>query len=233
MKTWAPRSILVIEDERRIADLIARGLVGAGYAVETSTDGEIGLRRSRSNDYAGVVLDLVLPGADGFEILGELVEEKPQRPVIVVSGLFAAEAKVRCLDIGAIDYVTKPFSLAELVARIRARVDASGGPGDRILRVGPIRLDLVRRVVDTGRGAVPLSGREFALLQRLMARPGSVCSRRGLLEDVWGSSFDIRSNLVDVYVNRLRSKLGDELIETVRSTGYRIYVPTMDEGPRL
>jgi DNA-binding response OmpR family regulator len=230
MNVWAPRSILVIEDERRIADLIARGLSGAGYAVDARPDGASGLQRSRSTHHAGVVLDLLLPDADGFELLEALVDERPRRPVVVVSGVPAANAKARCLDIGAADYVTKPFTLAELVETIRARVDTSAGPGGRIMRVGPIRLDLVRRVVDTGRGTVSLSGHEFAVLRRLMARPGHVCSRDGLLQEVWGSSSKSRSDLVDVCVDRLREKLGNASIETVWSSGYRIDVLAVDEG---
>lgn len=222
------RSILVIEDERRIADLIARGLTGAGYAVDAIPDGADGLARSRSAHYVGVVLDLLLPDADGFELLQELVGEKPGRPVVVVSGLSETDAKPRCLELGAADYVVKPFSVMELVDRIRARVEMSAGPGGRIMRVGPIRLDVVRKVADTGHGPVSLSGHEFAVLERLMAQPGHVCSRDGLLRHVWGSGN--RSDLVDVCVGRLREKLGSGLIETVWWTGYRIDVLAEEEG---
>jgi len=224
------RSILVIEDEPRIADLIVRVLTGAGYGVDATPDGASALQRARSDHYAGVVLDLLLPDADGFELLAVLVDEKPGRPVIVVSGLPEAEAKVRCMGLGAADYVTKPFSVGELVGRIRAGVDTSAGPGGRIMQVGPIRLDLVRRVVDTGHGAVSLSGHEFAVLQRMMARPGHVYSRSGLLEEVWGSSSDSRGDIVDLCVERLRAKLGNRLIETVWSAGYRIDVSAMGES---
>jgi DNA-binding response OmpR family regulator len=225
------RSILVIEDERRIADLIARGLAGAGYAVDATPDGGSGLQRARSNHYAGVVLDLVLPDTDGFELLALLVGEEPGRPVVVVSALTDGDAKIRCLALGAADYVAKPFGVEELVGRIRAGVDTSAGPGGRIMRIGPIRLDLVRRVVDTGRGAVSLSGHEFAVLQRMMARPGHVYTRTGLLEEVWGSSSDSPIDLVDVCVERLRAKLGSDVIQTVWSAGYRIDVAAMDEAP--
>jgi two-component system, OmpR family, response regulator len=225
------RSILVIEDERRIADLIVRGLTGAGYGVDATPDGVSGLQRARSNHYAGVVLDLLLPDADGFELLALLVGESPGRPVVVVSGLAESDVRVRCLGLGATDYVAKPFSVGELVGRIRVGVDTSIGPGGRIMRVGPIRLDLVRRVVDTGRGAVSLSGYEFAVLQRMMARPGHVYSRSRLLEEVWGPSSDGRSDLIDVCVEGLQAKLGSELIETVWSAGYRIDLSAMEEGP--
>ena len=224
MNSSTQRSILVIEDERRIADLIVRGLTGAGYGVDATPDGAEGLQRARSNHYAGVVLDLLLPDTDGFELLAVLVGERPGRPVVVVSGLSEGDAKVRCLGLGAADYVAKPFSVGELVERIRAGIDTSAGPGGRIMRVGPIRLDLVRRVVDTGRGVVSLSGHEFAVLRSMMARPGHVYSRTRLLEEVWGSSSDSRSDLVDVCVERLRAKLGNEVIETVWSGGFRLDV---------
>jgi DNA-binding response OmpR family regulator len=226
----ARRSILVIEDERRIADLIARGLAGAGYTVDTTPDGVTGLRRSRSNHHDGVVLDLLLPDADGFELLHELVGEKPRRPVVVVSGLSEADTKVRCLGLGAADFVAKPFSVRDLVERIQARVHTAAGPGGRMISAGPISLDLARKIVDVGRGAVSLAGDEFALLQRLMARPGRVCSRDRLLEDVWGSPHEGRGDLLDGCVERLRSKLGHEMIETVWSTGYRIDLSVREEG---
>jgi DNA-binding response OmpR family regulator len=227
----AQRSILVIEDEGRIADLIARGLAGAGYAVETMRTGATGLERSRSNRHDGVVLDLLLPDADGFDLLHELVGERPRRPVVVVSGLSEAGTKVRCLGLGAADFVVKPFSVRDLVERIQVQVHTAAGPGGRMIGAGPISLDLARKVVDVGRGAVSLSADEFALLQRLMARPGRVCSRHRLLQDVWGSPLEGSGEVLDGCVERLRSKLGSELIETVWSTGYRIDVSTVGEGP--
>jgi DNA-binding response OmpR family regulator len=226
----AQRSILVIEDERRIADLIARGLAGAGYAVETTRDGTTGLERSRSNHHDGVVLDLLLPDADGFQLLPQLVGEESRRPVVVVSGLSEVGTKARCLGLGAADFVVKPFSVSDLVERIQVQVHTAAGPGGRMIRAGPISLDLVRRVVDVGSGAVSLAADEFALLQRLMARPGRVCSRHRLLEDVWGSPLEGRGDALDGCVERLRSKLGNELIETVWSAGYRIDVSTVAEG---
>lgn len=224
------RSVLVIEDERRVADVITRGLAGAGYAVDVAPDGASGIRRSRSNHHAGIVLDLLLPDTDGFELLQALVREKPGRPVVVVSAVSAAEAKRRCLGLGATDYVAKPFDLGALVERIRSCIETANGPGGRFMSVGPIRLDLVKRVVDTGQGAVSLSGHEFAILHRLMARPGHVFSRSGLLEEVWGSASDSPNDVVDVSVERLRVKLGNTLIESVWWAGYRIDAASMDEG---
>jgi DNA-binding response OmpR family regulator len=227
----AQRSILVIEDEGRIADLIARGLAGAGYAVETMRTGATGLERSRSNRHDGVVLDLLLPDADGYDLLHELVGERPRRPVVVVSGLSEAGTKVRCLRLGAADFVVKPFSVRDLVERIQVQVRTAAGPGGQMISAGPISLDLARKVVVVGRGAVSLAADEFALLQRLMARPGRVCSRDRLLQDVWGSPLEGSGEVLDGCVERLRSKLGNELIETVWSAGYRIDVSTVGEGP--
>ncbi len=148
----------------------------------------------------------------------------------MVSGLSEADTKVRCLGLGAADFVAKPFSVRDLVERIQARVHTAAGPGGRMISAGPISLDLARKVVDVGRGAVSLAGDEFALLQRLMARPGRVCSRDRLLEDVWGSPHEGRGDLLDGCVERLRSKLGHEMIETVWSTGYRIDLTVREEG---
>ena len=152
-----------------------------------------------------------------------LIEARPEQRVLVLSALADVDSKVRCLELGASDYVAKPFALAELVARVRARLrQPAAGPGERELRAGALTLDLVRRVVDTGRDQVTLSERQFLLLQHLMRKGGEVCSREQLLADVWGLSFDPGSNVVDVCVRRLRSKLGGDIIETVRRVGYRL-----------
>ena len=140
----------------------------------------------------------------------------------MLSALSDVETKVRCLEFGASDYVSKPFSLAELVARIRARLrQPASGPGQQVLRVRGMTLDLTRRVADSGDSPAPLSEREFLLLEHLMRRDGDVCTRQRLLADVWGYSFDPGSNVVDVCVGRLRAKLGPGVIETVRNVGYR------------
>jgi DNA-binding response OmpR family regulator len=165
----------------------------------------------------------LLPGLDGESVLRGIMEARPEQRVLVLSALSDVDSKVRCLELGASDYVAKPFSLAELVARVRARLrQPAAGPGERHLCAGTLTLDLERRVVDTGVGQVTLSERQFLLLQHLMRKGGEVCSRQQLLADVWGLSFDPGSNVVDVCVGRLRSKLGDDIIETVRRVGYRL-----------
>jgi DNA-binding response OmpR family regulator len=215
--------VLVVDDEPRIVSFVARALSAAGFEVDGALDGRRALELARTGAYELVVLDLLLPGVDGTTVLSQLIEERPEQRVLVLSALSDVESKVRCLDLGASDYLTKPFSLEELVARVRARVrQPAPGPGQRFLRAGCLTLDLLRWEADAGDGPVALSRRELLLLQRLMMRPGEVCSRQVLLTDVWGYSFDPGSNVVDVFVGRLRAKLGADVIETVRGVGYRI-----------
>jgi two-component system, OmpR family, response regulator len=218
--------ILVIDDEPRITSFVSRALAAEGFGVDDAHDGARALDLLRSIPYELVVLDLLLPDIDGFSLLQQIVEARPEQRVLVLSALSDVDSKVRCLDLGASDYVPKPFALAELVARVRARVrQPPAAPQERLLRVGDVTLDLLRRAADTGRGLVPLSEREFLLLQCLMRAKGEVCTRDRLLAEVWGYSFDPGSNVVDVYVGRLRAKLGADLIETVRSVGYRLALP--------
>ena len=172
------------------------------------------------------MLDLLLPSLDGVTVLQEIMEARPSQRVLVLSALSDVETKVRCLEFGASDYVSKPFSLAELLARIRARLrQPASGPEQQLLDVRRVTLDLTRRVADSGAGPVSLSEREFLLLEHLMRRDGEVCSRQRLLADVWGYAFDPGSNVVDVCVGRLRAKLGADVIETVRNVGYRFDAP--------
>jgi two-component system copper resistance phosphate regulon response regulator CusR len=218
--------ILVIEDEPRIASFLARALVAEGFRVDTAGDGPRGVELARSGAYELIVLDLLLPGLDGFSVLRSIMEHRPDQRVLVLSAISDVESRVRCLELGAVDYVSKPFSLAELVARVRARLRQPPAPTpDRYLRVGPVSLDMVRRVADAGAGPVSLTEREFELLQHLMNAAGEVCSRQRLLAEVWRVPFDTSSNVVDVYIRRLRSKLGRDSIETVRNVGYRLNVP--------
>lgn len=214
--------VLVVDDEPRIVSFVARALTAEGFRVDGAPDGVRGFELARSGRYELVVLDLLLPGMDGVTVLRRLIEERPQQRVLVLSALSDVKEKVRCLELGASDYLSKPFALAELVARVRARLrQASSGPGDRHLRVGEVTLDRLRRVADAGGGPVSLTEREFALLEHLMTRRGDVCTRAQLLADVWGFGFDPGSNVVDVCIGRLRAKLGAEAIETVRNVGYR------------
>jgi two-component system, OmpR family, response regulator len=216
-------NVLVIEDEPRIGSFVSRALQNAGFGVETARDGVSGLELARSGRFALVILDLLLPGLGGLAVLGQIMESDPDQRVLVLSALGDVESKVRCFELGASDYLPKPFALAELLARVRARIRyPAAQPMDRYLRVGGVELDLVRRVADVGRGPVSLSQREFLLLQTLMLREGEVVSRQQLLSEVWGFSFHPGTNVVDVCIGRLRAKLGDEAIETVRGVGYQV-----------
>ena len=215
-----------MDDEPRIVTFIARALAAEGLSVDSAHDGRRGLELARSRPYELVVLDLLLPGMDGVSLLQGIMESRPEQRVLVLSALSDVESKVRCLELGASDYLPKPFALAEFLARVRARLRQPAAPhAPRVLVAGRLSLDLVRRVADAGKGSVSLSEREFLLLQHLMRKEGEVCPREELLADVWGFSFDPGSNVVDVYVGRLRSKLGAELIETVRNVGYRLEAP--------
>ncbi len=214
--------VLVVDDEPRIVSFISRALSAEGLGVDSAHDGIRGLELARSRRYELVVLDLLLPGLDGISVLQGIIDSRPEQRVLILSALSDVDSKVRCLELGAADYLPKPFALAELLARVRARLRQPEAPAaPRLLAAGRVNLDLLRRVADAGSGPVNLSEREFLLLQYLMRKAGEVCTREELLADVWGYSFDPGSNVVDVYVGRLRSKLGSELIETVRNVGYR------------
>lgn len=214
--------ILVVDDEPRIVSFVSRGLAAAGFAIDRAHDGVRALDMMSTRPYELVVLDLLLPGINGIDVLRRIIERKPDQRVLVLSALSDVDSKVRCLELGASDYLAKPFALTELVARVRARLRQPGAaPLDRTLAVGQVRLDLRRRTADLGAGPVGLSEREFLLLEHLMRANGETCTREELLAEVWGYSFDPGSNVVDVYVGRLRSKLGPDVIETVRNVGYR------------
>jgi DNA-binding response OmpR family regulator len=214
--------VLVVDDEPRIVSFVARALTAEGFRVDGAQDGVRGLDLARTGRYELVVLDLLLPGLDGVTVLRRLIDERPQQRVLVLSALSDVKEKVRCLELGASDYLSKPFALAELVARVRARLRQAGsGPEERHITVGEVTLDRMRRVADGGQGPVALTERESALLEYLMTRRGDVCTRAQLLADVWGFAFDPGSNVVDVCVGRLRAKLGSRIVETVRNVGYR------------
>jgi DNA-binding response OmpR family regulator len=217
--------ILVIDDERRIARFVSRGLQAEGYQVDSAENGVDGLRAALEGRYDLVVLDLLMPGLDGGAVLRRLLEARPGQAVIVLSCLAATTVKVRCLEAGAQDYLAKPFSLDELLARVRVRLRASADRQATNLVAGRLRLDLIRREADSGSGRVPLSEREFLLLRELMRHPGRIVSKQRLLSAVWHYHFDPGSNVVDVYIRRLRAKLGAEVIVTMRGEGYRIAVP--------
>jgi two-component system, OmpR family, copper resistance phosphate regulon response regulator CusR len=216
--------VLLIEDDARIRDIVERGLGARGFVVSSAPDGEAGTDLARKLDVDLVLLDLILPGTHGLEVLEEIRAAKPRLPVIALTALDDTGSKIGGLEAGADDYVTKPFSVEELAARIRARLRWSDEEGG-VLKSGPLTLDLAaHRAVLDGR-EVPLSARELELLAAFMRHPGQVLSRGQLLRLVWNLEFDPGSNVVEVYVGALRRKLGAGLIETVRGTGYRFKVP--------
>ena len=216
--------ILVIEDEPRILDFLRLGLEAEGFVVDGAEDGAVGLARALADPYELVVLDLQLPAVDGFRLLGELREQRPNLPVLVLSARSDLQSKLRGFELGANDYLTKPFSFDELVARVRVQLRPGPGAGpDSVITAGPLELDLTRRRARVADRVADLSDREFRLLYHLVSHPGHVMSRERLLSDVWGYGFDPGSNVVDVCVRRLRKKLGaDSPIETVRHAGYRL-----------
>lgn len=216
-------SILVVEDEARIAAFVAKGLKSEGYTVTVVSDGITGLDYALTGDFDLVILDIGLPELNGFEVLERLNAERPDVKVIVLSARDSAADVVTGLEGGAVDYMSKPFSFAELVARVRLRLaQASAGVEPLEFEAGGVRLDLRRRTVFVDGTEVELSARELALAEALMSNRGRVLSREQLLSKVWGYDFDPNSNIVDVYVRYLRKKIGQEFITTVRGLGYRV-----------
>jgi two-component system copper resistance phosphate regulon response regulator CusR len=213
--------ILLIDDEQRIVNFVRRGLEAEGLRVDPARDGEEGLRLALSGGYDLVILDLVMPGLDGLTVLHRLLESRPSQAVLVLSARDDTASKVASLEGGAEDYISKPFSLEELLARVRARLRTAARTNPTELIVGSTALDLIRRRADAGEGPVALADREFLLLRELMRHAGAAVSKERLLSSVWGYHFDPGSNVVDVYIRRLRAKLGAETITTVRGVGYR------------
>jgi two-component system, OmpR family, response regulator len=220
--------ILVIEDEARIRAFLARGLEAEGYTVVSSDSGTEGLALATAGTWDLVVLDLLLPGLSGLQVLRELHRERPRLPVVILSARSDVQTKLRGFELGATDYVAKPFSLDELLARVRVQLRNAGGADadlahQHVLEAGRVVLDLARRQARIGEIVTDLSDREFRLLHHLLLHAGEVISRERLLAEVWGFGFDPGSNVVDVCVRRLRVKLGpDAPIETVRHAGYRL-----------
>jgi DNA-binding response OmpR family regulator len=214
--------ILVIEDEPRILGFVTRGLAAEGFSVVPAADGAEGLRLLAEVGCDLVLLDLLLPRLDGFAVLEELERLHPTLPVVVLTARADISTKLRSFDLGASDYMTKPFSFDELLARIRVQLRRAGGDWN-VVCAGALTLDLMRRQACFADRTVDLSDREFKLLRHLVERAGEVVSRERLLSDVWGYHFDPGSNVVDVCVRRLRKKLGSSVpIETIRRAGYRI-----------
>ena len=218
--------VLVVEDELKMASLLVRGFRNNGDAADVTRTGEDAVWMSAAAEYDAIVLDVSLPGMDGFETLAALRSEGRWTPVLMLTARDAVEDRIAGLDVGADDYLTKPFSFAELLARLRAI--ARRGPVERptVLIVGDLRLDPATKQVWRGTTEIDLTAKEFALLEAFMRRAGEVLSRDHLLEQAWDMGYDNRSNVVAVYVNYLRDKIdrpfGAETIETVRGAGYRL-----------
>jgi two-component system, OmpR family, response regulator len=220
--------VLLIEDDARIREIVERGLGSREFVVTSAEDGPTGLELARKLDVDVVLLDLMLPGLSGLEVLEGIRLAKPRLPVVALTALDDTRSKVAGLDAGADDYLTKPFSLEELAARVRARLRSREDAG--ALKAGPLTVDPVaHRAVLNGR-EVPLSARELALLAAFIRHTGQVLSRSQLLDMVWDLNFDPGSNVVEVYVAALRRKLGAEWIDTVRGMGYRFAAP-VEPGP--
>ena len=248
--------ILIVDDEPKIGSFIGRALTAAGYTTSFACTGAEALRSHAAGCYDLVILDLVIGDTDGRQLLGQLLTARPDQAVIVLSCIADVAAKVDLLERGAQDYLTKPFSLAELLARVRVRLRAeqhhaeqhhgghqhatgalpdhqpllppltapqpAGQAHGEIIRAGHVTLDIARLVADIGQGPVPLTRLEFLLLRELAEHPGHSVSKGRLLAAVWGYDFDPGSNVVDVCIRRIRSKLGFELIKTVRGEGYQL-----------
>ncbi|MEU5727273.1 response regulator transcription factor [Micromonospora sp. NPDC047738] len=218
--------VLVVEDERRLADLLAQGLREAGHTVDIRHTGSDGLLAAATGGYDAVVLDVMLPGLDGTAICRTLREQGNQVPVLMLTARGEVPDRVAGLDSGADDYLTKPFSFDELLARLRALHRRTAGPPPAEVRAGDLLLDPARRRVFRSETEIDLSAREFDILALLMSRAGQCLTRYQILDEVWDGETDIRSNVIDVHVATLRAKVdkpfGRHAIETLRGVGYRL-----------
>lgn len=218
--------ILVVDDEPGIIRFVRRALEADGHTVLTAHDGATALTLSGEHDPDLVILDLLMPGLSGLGVLAAILAERPQTRILVLSAVGDVQMRVRCLELGATDYLMKPFAIAELVARVNKRVRAPGQERMRdsasVLTFGDLRLDLRARRLECGDVSIELSQRESAVMQHLIRRGGEVCTRTELLSEVWGYAFDPGSNVVDVTIARLRSKIRSLRIDTVRNVGYAL-----------
>ena len=213
--------ILIAEDDPRVASLLEKGLHQNGYTTVLADDGVQAQRLGLTDDFDLMILDMGLPERDGFAVLQELRASGQTLPIIILTGRAEREAAA-CLEAGADDYMRKPFHFDELLARVQTRLRSTGTAEMNVLEAGKVRVDLRARRTTVNDRSVDLTAREFALLETLLRNAGQVLSRGQLLSNVWGYSFDPTSNVVDVYVNSLRKKLGEDVIETVRGAGYRL-----------
>ena len=218
--------VLVVEDEAKLARLLARGLSEEGHVADVAGRGEDALWMAKASEYDAIVLDVMLPGLDGFATCRELRANAVWAPVLFLTARDEVEDRVRGLDSGADDYLVKPFSFAELLARLRALVRRAPGERPVTLEAGDLRLDPAAHRAWRGEVELPLSAKEFALLELFMRRPGETLSRRQLLDGAWDIAFDGSSNVVDVYIRYLREKIdrpfGRHSLETIRGVGYRL-----------
>ncbi len=217
--------VLVVEDEKRIAEFVQRGLSGAGFEVDIAGDGRTALELSAHTDYDVILLDLMLPDMDGFTILERLRNRKVSPPVLILSAKSSVEDKVRGLELGADDYLPKPFAFQELVARVHALVRRGHALPER-LEVGDLVLDCIRRKVTRSGEPIDLAPKEFSILEFMMRNQGRPLSRTMIVEHVWETEYDGLTNIVDVYIRHLRAKIDDhfptKLIHTVRGIGYML-----------
>jgi DNA-binding response OmpR family regulator len=219
--------VLVVEDDLRVANLVERTLAEAGYQAYVTVDGAVGLDFARSNDYDLILLDVLLPRIDGLEICRQLRAQKIRTPILMLTARDAVADRVRGLDAGADDYLTKPFALEELLARIRALARRGRGePDEETLRIGDLTLNASTYEVQRGGRAIDLTAKEFALLQFLMKHPGRVLTKDQILNHVWGYDADVVSNVVEIYIHYLRDRVDRgfprPLIRTVRGVGYTV-----------
>jgi heavy metal response regulator len=221
--------LLVVEDEARVRSFLRRGFREAALAVDDAADGETALEQALYRPYDAIVLDLMLPGRDGFEVLRELRARGCRTPVLILTARDEVEDRVRGLDAGADDYLVKPFAFAELLARLRALL-RRGAPDATVLRVGDLSVDLATRSVERAGRRIELTAREFALLEYLARHAGEVVTRTMIAEHVWNIDFDTFSNVIDVYIRYLRRKIDDpfetKLIQTRRGVGYVLQPPS-------
>jgi len=218
--------ILLVEDETRISDFVRKGLGEAGFDVTVSHRGDEGCDLAENQIFDVIILDIMLPGRDGLSILRRLRDQRKTVPVILLTARNTLDERLEGLNLGADDYLTKPFYVEELIARVHAVMRRSSGEKLTVLRAGDVAVNLITREVTRNGEPVHLTVREFALLEYLLRSPGRVYTRTQIIEHVWGYDFDPTTNLVDVHIQRLRRKLdgaeGDSMIETVRGVGYRI-----------